>query len=307
MSRKFPVYEFLLALFGVLCAVYFLEITSRASAQGIADLHQIVLSGTAESPWRYRLLSVWAVELLRLFIPGDASVSINAAYMMGHALVFPIMMIVVYRWFARWMKADRAAFAAMILIALMPLALMNWGTSLYTPIEILFIAAACLLVQRKPTAALRIGYGILLILATLNRETGGLLAFIWLLAYARDRRELRTFAIYLGIFIALQLGLRAELGYVSHNYTPAWLIGENLGYWLPYGVRNNLFTLPLWVLAAARWRRADTRLRALALVVVIYAPMIVLFGQWHEIRLQFAAFVLLLPIIFNEKSLLDQT
>lgn len=288
-------------MLGLLCALYYLEYVARNLAIPLAREHALIVEGTATSPYRYRILSAGLVEALRVVIPGDPVVSVSIAYTTGYVIAFVLMFVFLYRWFARWMTADRAAVGMLIIAALMPLGLLNWGVSLYTPIEIAFVALAGLLAIRKPTPILRVTYGLLVITATMNRETGGLLALLYVLAHWRNRREWTAGAVYVVLYGAVYGGLRVILGHAPNPFTVDTVWAANTGYWFSTAIRNTLFMLPIWVVALMRWKRANPCLRRLALVLLVYMPMVVLFAQWHEIRLHFVPFTLLIPIALTDQ------
>lgn len=297
MSLRSLVYPVALIIAGALCALYYAKLTVPVDAEFIAAMHNAIAEGVAESPYRYRLLSVWFVELIRL-----GGMTVVEAYIIAHAVAFPAMLIACWRWFAAWMNPDRAASAAVGLAVYVPLGLLNWSLSLYTALEVLSVAAACLLLVQTPTTRVRGAYTALMLVSIMNRETGALLAVLWMFWHWGERREMR-FGLALALAAVVEyLLIRRALGEMGHNYTVLNMWGLMWSEWGTETILYNLLIVPVWLGAAVGWRRAEARLRRLAVGAVAIAASAAAFGMWHEVRLQFPALVLLLPLVFGENE-----
>lgn len=286
-------YAAILMIAGLLSAVYFLKTVYPSCAVECYSLHQQIINGSAGSPYRYRVLSAGMAELVARFIPVAPMAANAAAYTALHIIALPIMLVMLYQWLKRFVSDDRALVGSLIMAVLLPLGFQNYGLSLYTPLEIIFFLAGLLTAPRN-----RVVYGVLVALATINRETG----FILVMAYfVLSNWNWRTTAVYGLIWLGVFVGLRAILGDAPPVGTPADWWANNTGYWLPTAILNNLFIAPIWIVALVNLRTAPRSLRWLMLICLVYVPLIAVFGQWHEIRLQFVLFPVLLPIALTER------
>lgn len=124
-------------------------------------------------------------------------------------------------------------------------------------------------------------FAALVVVASLNRETGIYLALAWL-SLAQKRRDQVWGIGFTGLSAAVYFGLRAALGDPEFYHTRASLFERNLSepeMFIPV----ILFFAVLIIPALSRaWRPVVRRLIPLAALVLV---LFVLFAVWREVRL----------------------
>jgi len=149
-------------------------------------------------------------------------------------------------------------------------------------------------------------FGIVIALATLNRETGILLALAYPvvnLFLPADRRTTASASsrrlwlslIFLLIWATIYAGLRLTLGNVAHIHDLAYLWHNNLQRIASTLTYMMLFFGLAWVFAIAGIKRAPFFVRRTLWLIVPFAALFLVFGNWYEVRLLMTLYPLLLP------------
>lgn len=275
---------------GLLAALYFLRQVYPGCALECYTLHEQIIAGDAGSPYRYRILSPMLAETLMPLIPGAPIIANAAAYTLLHAIMFPLMFAALYHWLRVWLTADRALIGVLVFAVLLPLGMYVYFLSAYSVLEVILFSVGLLMLIRprfNPVA-----FGVLVVLATLNRETAFVLP-VALFAVTRNwRMALGMGALWLITYAALWL----TFGSAEHIVTLPYLWQQNTGEYLAYALLHNAFMLPLWIGAALNYRRAHPVLQRLLIVAAVYMPFALVWGQWYEVRLQWLMLPLLLPL-----------
>jgi hypothetical protein len=270
-------------------------------------LHASILDGTAESPYRYRVL---VPRLLDPFIargpgggpsPGSFDATFRLYFVVAVALILVGLAVV-----CRQFVAGGLAFAGpLLLAATVPIALRDHHYQPWSLLEPVFICVAIVLALRGTGPA---GAVLLTVVATLNRETAFVIPLVFLAVAAYDswadrRFEPRRFATAAGCaaaWLLTFLALRWLLGRAPSVDVDAMVAFNRRSEALRVAARNTaLFLGPtiLLVAAALAGRRAPGRLCAIALVVIPpYALSVYLYGVWAEVRLWLPLFPILLPL-----------
>lgn len=136
----------------------------------------------------------------------------------------------------------------------------------------------------------------LVALATLTRETAGLL--IALSVLAAYPRRIRLWLPLLGLVAGLMIALRLAI-MTTPCCTPAHVWASNTTPWRLAGAARHLgLLLPLLVLCARGLYRSSPPLqRRIASVLLPYLALIGLFGVWQETRLLMPVFILSIPAL----------
>ncbi len=130
----------------------------------------------------------------------------------------------------------------------------------------------------------------IVIVGTLNRETGVFLVLLYM-AMTRDwRGGVLLAAAWLAIYAGLRLAIEAERDYYTieviwHANTQSEITIQ--------AIPGNLIFVPVYIAAAASWRYWHPRIRRAALVLPAYLAAVVVFGFWHEVRLLLPVLVVL--------------
>ena len=260
----------------------------------VAVEHSAVLDGSAGEPFRWRVLTPMAVDLLA---PDHSPAAVHTAYTLAHMLLLPLALVTLYAW-SRRTHTPLAALVGVLLIALyLPLAFMNdYTLGLWSITELALFCAAMLAINRP-----RIFAG-LVIVATLNRETAVLLPLAWIVWHWGDRRAwwgLFHFAVWVLVYLTLRVLIG---GGVPADAVVARNIGAN---WSKVVLAWAMIT-PCVVLTFAGWRSSPIRVRRLLLVTLAYMPLYLTFGLWHELRLLLSIVPFVLPIALHSIASLER-
>jgi hypothetical protein len=292
VNRYLPWVVFL--FFGLLGARYYVANVVLCDTWCV-ETHHAVVAGTAESPYRYRVLSAWLAEVL----PGE----VPQKYIAAHILVLPIMFFALHRWVVKSTRQPLLGYLGIFLFMIyLPLFFEWYAISLYSSIEVVLLALALL----SPRPGFR--YALLVVVASLNRETNGVLLvlvfFGWNWSQLPLRRNLFWSGLYTALCVAVFLGLRLFLGDAAHyseivarNTTDARVMSEI--------VLHNALLFPLWLLLFAGWRKGSAALRrAFVVMTVPYLGLLLFFAVWNEVRLWMPVLTVALPMIASAFTLL---
>lgn len=292
IDRYLPFIVFL--FFGLLGARYYVANVVLCD-QWCIETHAAIINGTAEAPYRYRVLGAWIAEVF----PGEVTQKYTAA----HIFVLPLMFFALYRWVVTSTRQPLMGYIGISLFMIyLPLFYEWYAISIYSSIEVVLLAFAFI----NPRPGIR--YALLVIVASLNRETGGLLLvlvyFGWNLGQGSLRRHLSWTGFYAILWIVIFVGLRLALGdapyyseIVSRNTTDARVTSEI--------VLHNALMLPLALLAFIGWRQGEARLRRTVVVMTLpYLALLAFFAVWNEVRLWMPVVTVALPMITSAFTLL---
>lgn len=273
--------------FGLLTARYYVANIVLCDAWCV-ETHLAIIDGTAEAPYRYRILGAHLADLF----PGDVVQKYTAA----HILILPIMCFALYQWTRKATPGPLLAYVGLLLFLLyMPLFFEWYAISIYSSIEVILLALALL----APRPGIR--YALLVVIASLNRETGGLflvlIFFGWNYGEIPLRRNLFWSGLYVVIWLAIFIGLRLVLGdapyyseIASRNTSDPRVTSEI--------ILHNALLLPLWLLLFVGWSKGERPLRRAFIVMTLpYLVLLAFFAVWNEVRLWMPVFTVALPMI----------
>lgn len=281
---------------GILCAYYYLQLVAPCAVECSAE-HLYILDHTATSPIRYRVLSAYMVEPFA----GDHSLlEIGRAYFIGHLVFFPVMMLALYAWLRVWLRESDSLAGVLLVAALMPVMLQVWGLSLYTVVEVVILCVGLLLLVRKPPGW-ALALALLVVVGALNRETAVLLPLAFATTQFRRlpmKSYLALLAAFGGLFALVFGGLRLVLGPAPDSVPVAlaWALNTGGEWWTYEAISKNLFFIPIWLCYALAFRRADSFLKRLLPVALVYLVLFLIFALWNEVRLHLPLLVLMLPV-----------
>jgi hypothetical protein len=258
--------------------------------------HVTVIQHTAGNPERYRVLVPYLIEpftrALSTFLPYEKAFDRVFA-------VFSLLLLVALLWsqFAylrRWFTEQEALIGCLVVATTMAINLQQ-PYALWSHLESIFAALLFLLILDDR----RILIGVVIALASLNRETAIFLVMMYAVTAPLSVRNAATTLVYLGIWAAIYLGLRAWLGMDLHLYRPGtWqinLIPINMA---TSAVNALLFLGAFWIFAAMGVRRAPPLVRRSAIIVPIYLAFFTQ-AQWWEVRPFMTLYPILLPLALS--------
>jgi hypothetical protein len=259
-----------------------------------AERHEQVLERRGEAPWTYRVLVPWAAEVTSA-IPAAAGFperrALELSYL-GWQLAFTWGLFVAFhRYLGHWIAAPWPLLGTLLLAALHGPSYVHYWFQPDSPLDLLLWAVGLLLALRGRWLALLP----LVALGALNRET---IVFLPLLVGAlcwdtQPRRVLAPRVLAMLACAALPaLAVRLWVGPAgwAHGTHPLGLLAANVSHpgWLLYA---GAFWGLLWAAPALAWRESPPALRRVALVLVPYLALQLVFGRIREVRL-------LLPLAF---------
>ncbi len=282
MRRNTIFIVLILLVFGIYAAWLNWIITQPGCVDVCASLYRGILNGTAVSPYRYRVLSIFLMSVIGKQPQSDAAIAI--AYAITHLVVMPCVIFAYYAALRRWLSPLAAIFGIVIYVLYLPVMYRIYSIGVYSSVELGLLALA--LWWRRPGLI----YGLLIILATLNRETGVLLVLAFAAIHFprwRERRIQVWTIVYGGLWAAVYVGLRLWRGPAPELESLAVLLDKNLHSWmLPEAISNHFYFLPLYLSVFLMWRKLSPELRRLIIFVVVpYLALTAIFGGWNEVRL----------------------
>ncbi|MBV9577721.1 MAG: hypothetical protein JO057_03925 [Chloroflexi bacterium] len=301
----------LVALLGLtLGALYFIAIDLQAPNYSFSQ-QQNVIQGTAGSPYRYRVLVPFVLSgLTHVFAflgpPQTAYLGASLVYDCV-ALVFQLLML--YALFRQFFSPLHSLLGVSFIGGVTVLTLAYFTYQPWSILEVAFFALGFVLAYRGRWAWV----GVVVVLASVNRETGVFLPLALFLASLQDlrpfgmatlrraarRRETYLSFAFLMVSVLIFGGLRLVRGSADPVDELDNVIVRNIQ-------RNNVIAaasaIPLvlgfgWLYAALGYRRAPRFLRGVARVLPFYLLAFAIWGWWREVRILTTLYPILVPLV----------
>lgn len=300
-SFAFAVGCVLLSLALTLAYIYFHNI-EKPMLEARLILHRQILEGSAPSPYQYRVLVPFLAEGIfrveRLFFPDFRAFAL--AYI---ALNIGALLLWLWAGFALlrvWFRREYALIGTLFVAAVMPLTFYDHYFQPWSFWEALFYTLALLLMAQRRWGWL----GLVVLLASLNRETGVMILPAFALTVLMGQRLLPLkkwhwkvagwLALYTLLWGGVFLGLRwlRPAAEPVETLAQIWQFNIQPAHVFKAVVNWTLFLGGFWLLAGLGYRRAPLFLRRAGWVLVVHLPLILVWGVWLEIRM-------LLPYAFT--------
>lgn len=272
------------------------------------ELHDAIIEGNAPSPYQYRVLVPFTTQIIRKTLGGLGQNSTDAfryAYALYDFIAIAFSLFATYVYLRIWFRYEPALIGTLLLAILMPA---NFKYHYFQPwslIEIGFFALGLYAIhQRKKLTLIS-----LVILATLNRETGIFIPMLYGLSlafeYLQDKSSLKGNAhrwllglITLGISIGLLIGLRLIFGNLSHVVNLSDLFYRNIQ---PTNLRRtaiafSLFLGAFWLLIFFGFPKAPRFVKASLAILPFYLLTYLVWGAWYETRVLMPLYPVLIPV-----------
>ncbi len=261
------------------------------------QIHHGVLSHTATAPDRYRLLAPAIVEgpmrVLRQWMPPEAA--FDRVYAVFYLAAMTALLWSQFAYLRVWFTDEQALIAVLLLASTLRITIRQHDYAPFSYLEPTFFAVGLLLILQDR----RVWLGLLVAVASLNRETGIFVVLLFAATQPLTRRNLLTTIAYAGVWAAVFIGVR-------------WFGGEADRYWeLGRIWRTNLsqpgltvynvtaFLGVMWIFAVIGFRRAPAFLQRAAMVIPAYAGAVLVWGLWWEVRLLLPLLPLVLPLALS--------
>lgn len=273
------------------------------NAEKLHELHDSILAHTADSPSAYRLLTPYSIQaatnLLERFVPlGRKGFPAFIGYVAYAAAAISFSIAALYRLYARLFDWRNVVIGMGVttlgLITAMQDVIQPWSwlePGLYA-LGMLFI------LDRR-----NIVLGILIALASLNRETAVYLVALYFFAnWPKLRSSFRPWlitAIYALIWAGIYGWIRYWIGPRPRQFTVAVVMARNLNAMSFFLIATKLFLLlgPLWLFVWPGWKAARSEtLKYAAIAVPLFVLTAAPFSIWNETRLLTPFYCVLVPL-----------
>jgi hypothetical protein len=296
----------LLAVTATLTYSYFFLVEEPYLRQR-SKLHAQILNATAVSPYRYRVLAPLVCEgmtrAFSLLIPHDWAFYL-AYGMLDFASIF-LLLAALYLYLREWFTWEQALLGVFFTGAVMPMALRDHYYQPWSLLEGGLFAVSLLTIRNNQRWMMLI----LVVLASLNRETAVFIPLTFLLANLDVSAGLRKKTLiksepllwcgaYLLAWLAIFAGLRLLQGSAPLLHTVSELLARNTK---PVNLVRTLVNTallfgPFWVFAALGLRNAPDYLKRVSLIIPCYLATIAVWGVWYEVRLLLPLYPILIPL-----------
>lgn len=136
-------------------------------------------------------------------------------------------------------------------------------------------------------------YTALIIIASLNRETGIVLVLCYTAFFPAEWRKTGLLG---ALWLIVQIGLHVWLGAAPIQYSLEATLATNIKT-LPNVLLSNALLAPLWILVIRGYRHANGLFRRFYAIALVYLVLVLFGGLWQEVRLLLILFPLMLPTI----------
>jgi hypothetical protein len=319
--NRWATFAIILSVSAVLAYIYFRQVGSPYALERI-ELHERILGGAAESPYRYRVLVPCLAEGLTRAL--SAALPGGKAFLLSYALLdlaaILLLLGALYRYLRAWFTSDQALIGVLFAAATMPMALRDHYYQPWSVLEAGLFAAGLLCIRDR----LYVLLALIVALASFNRETAVFIPLAFLVcaigengtnagngesgahgasgagdAHDISRRKLiLLFAAYVAIWGAVFFGLRWFFGEGPRVVSARELLARNT-------IRPALFRTSVhlalifgafWVFAALGFRRSPAFVKRTVLLAPAYLVAIALWGVWYEVRLLMPLYAIVVPL-----------
>jgi hypothetical protein len=289
---------FVLTISAILASTLYNYSMAKWTPQAAYQLHLAQVDHTAGAPNRYRVLAPFLVEKISLLVHDSPERNFIIGYFAYYqwSVAFSLLMIFLYlrMWYTR-----SVSLTGLVIVAVSML--VSFGDGYFQPWSILEIGlfTAGLLAIYKDQKFVLI---VLIILATLNRETGVFIAIAYPLIHLHRKAPHLSWIhlIWSGIFLAIWgiffFGLHIWLGHAPQisigqilqiNINPSSILTACLNVFLFLGA--------YWGLLKSGYFSANPYIKKTWRIVPLYIIVFLLFGIWQEVRLLAILYPILIP------------
>lgn len=274
---------------------YYLRV-EKPNYEARVALHQAIIDGTAESPYRYRVLIPYLAEgLTRLAV--HLNIPYREAFEASYFVITWVSLLAflsaLYLWSREWLSPNEALIGLLFCGATLPITFKDHYFQPWTFTEPALFTFGLIAITRGNGVALLV----VMLFYSLMRETAlylvlamGALAPMW---RSPKHASMAVLALLAGVWALSFIGLRLVLGAAPHVETLTEIVGRNLrslpkmllGFYLMFG-----FLLCAWYRGRHGVSHRERRMLLLALLILV--PLLV-WGVWYEMRI----YVVLYPVV----------
>jgi hypothetical protein len=308
----------ILSISAILAFDYFTRVEYPRLEPRLA-MHTRIVTGVEVAPYRYRVLVPygvdWLMRGLTIVLPHDRAFRLRAeqpgstraftiAYVLYDLVAIALSLVCLHSLLLGWFSRETALIGSLLAAITMELTFRNHFYQPWSLAEMFFNTAAVLLMVRR-----RYGWlSVVVLFASLNRETGVFIPIMFFLAYARWQQRFPFLRVsrtclfwttwYSCISVAVLLTLRLALGSSPMILTLRQTLEKNTepGY-LVYAIFIAiLFFGVFWLLIVRGFSSAPRLIRKASGVLIFYFAVVLLWGGWAEIRYFTSYYALFIPL-----------
>lgn len=264
-----------------------------------------VVEGDIVSPYLYRVLVPFTTAVPARYLIAQGWLEVLAANLIYISLSIVIGLAVTlgaYAFLRQYFNRVVSGIGVWVFVLACLPALYLDGIKFYSWLEIAMLLWIGVLAGR---ATHHWGYALslagMIVLATLNRETGMIGAVLtFLVIWPRDRKlALQLGALLVVAGVVTYGGVRLWRGQAPHQFTFAEIVEFNMTTLRYDGANLMLKWLVILIpglVGLMGWRNLPSELRLLQVFTLVYLPFILVFGVWQEIRLLAPLLIPLIPL-----------
>ena len=301
-SRFFSIL-FILSISAVIATNLYNIAIFRWTPDAASQLYQSLINHSAEAPMRYRILVPYIIQTIGSIIPGNPKDNFLFSYFLYYQISIAFTLFSLYG-FLRFWYSRKLAFTGLLITAVSLLA--AYGDGYFQPwsiLEIGLFTVGLMAIYKDKSVLL----AVIILITSLNRETGVVLCLAYLLVHISPRRPylkgryilwgLGYFAIWAAVFVGLRLwlGIIPQLSLaeiIQRNLSPSALVLA--------AVNLTLFLGALWILVYHGYKTSPVFIRSTWRVVPVYLVFFLIFGIWQEIRLLSTLYPILVATILSQ-------
>lgn len=256
-------------------------------------MHRSACLGVAgrppEAPWVYRVLVPMTYSQIA---PQATPEDLLRIEVVLQAITVGLTVPALYQWLKRNVNPDQALTGVLIFGVVYLMAYHFWFRALPSSLEILFVVLGLVVIDRSWRFT-----AVLIILASLNRETGLVVAAIYGAYHWPDKKP--QTALLVLIWALITGGIHLIVGSYPHTLGLLGTMVYN-AITIPSGLLANILFVPLAAVAVINYRFAPAPLKRLMWVAGIYVMAVIVGAAWEESqRLVLPVLPLILPLVLS--------
>ncbi|MCK4798086.1 MAG: hypothetical protein KAT05_11935 [Spirochaetes bacterium] len=299
--KKKPIFFCILILISLsaILAYNYFNIIEKPECSARISLHKDILNKTAPSPYRYRILVPYTIELVIKFL--TCFISYTYAFLLSYFLfnfiTFSLMLITIFLFLNYFFTTEQSFIGTLITCSTMPIVFRNHYFQPWSFLEVVFFTLSLILIYKNNILLLFF----LMIIGTLNRETTLFIPFIYLFVninliniikikkinLKNNSKYFIYFFLLIITWIFIYFSLRYLQGFTEHIHTikDIWIKNTTKKHLTRAIINNSLFLGIIWIYIILGFKKAPNFIKNTSFILPIYFLLILIYGIWYEVRL----------------------
>lgn len=278
-------------------------------------LHYEIIEGVASSPYSFRILVPYSVEVVIKFLETafPKKVSFILAYSVYDFLALFFSLTMLYFSTKLWFSREHAFIGVLFIALTMRIGLQDHYFQPWSLLQFGFFSLAVLLIYLD-----KVFYLVLLMaVSSLNRETSVFIAIMYFFSIdwisilkdkARlDLQKFKTLVLLVLVWGLIFMILRLSIDSKAHvvNIEHLFLSNTNTKMLLKAAFNLLLFLGAFWFFVILGVKNSPRLIKKISFMIPLYLITILVWGVWAEVRLLFILYPIILPLglsfIFQRK------